>query len=372
MTKPGGWISGSDVMQKHGVLAVEIGRACYDGKLRAYTETGTQVLEETRLAHIPKYPPVGVNPFDHIQYTHSPEWEWGNQLKAEDFNEAALDFVRNARAGVYGKEIKHLYEGAMEPAVLLLMRTAYNYCSNEIKPPVATHCFRIDDYASWLNNNPNYAPLSATSPERSRAYARYGKPRVTRDEAFPLYEGTIKKLLFQRSEVDAWLQLLTAEQEALPLPSPLQAAHPPTDSPDEPANPSSVGQEAPSTPPQPQPPETPVQTQAEAAPPSTGSSAEPASPSSAGQKTIVVPRALWEGKHPSRIRDDMRKAGYNDFVIAYVLYEWLGERNNQLIGRILFVPRNPDHPERGSSDDALRMRSQKLRQLAKKFTIVPD
>jgi len=71
-------------MQEHGVLATEIGQACYDGELHAYAETGQPVLEDTKLPRIPKYPPVGVNPFDHIQYTHIPKWDWSEQVAADN------------------------------------------------------------------------------------------------------------------------------------------------------------------------------------------------------------------------------------------------------------------------------------------------
>jgi len=87
---------------------------------------------------------------------------------------------------------------------------------------------------------------------------------------------------------------------------------------------------------------------------------------------ICVPRGLWEGKAPATIRDGMRKAGYDDCVIAHVLYEWREEKNNKRIGELLFKPKNPDYPGRGRSDDALRDRSKKLRKEATAFTITTD
>lgn len=98
---------------------------------------------------------------------------------------------------------------------------------------------------------------------------------------------------------------------------------------------------------------------------------EPAISTSAGQKDIIVPLELCKkGRHPPAIRDGMRKAGYDDFVIAHVIYEWCEQRNDLFIGNLLFVPRNPDHPERGKSEDALRERSKKLRQKAMKYKII--
>ena len=78
-----GWISGEKIMERYGKLAVEIGQACYDGILHPFTETLIPVVEESKLGHIPKYPPAGVNPRNHILYTHSPNWDWTEQLKLD-------------------------------------------------------------------------------------------------------------------------------------------------------------------------------------------------------------------------------------------------------------------------------------------------
>ena len=88
------------------------------------------------------------------------------------------------------------------------------------------------------------------------------------------------------------------------------------------------------------------------------------------QHGIHVPRTLWEGKRPSVVRDRMREAGYDDFVIAYALYTWC-EQNDQSIGRLLPTPREVDS-DRGNSDSACRRRSQTLREKASPFNILTD
>ncbi|MDR3043624.1 MAG: hypothetical protein LBU75_05090 [Desulfovibrio sp.] len=50
---------------------------------------------------------------------------------------------------------------------------------------------------------------------------------------------------------------------------------------------------------------------------------------------INVPRALWEGKSPAAIRDAMKKAEFDESVIAYVLFEWHGLTNKTRLGRLL-------------------------------------
>jgi hypothetical protein len=87
---------------------------------------------------------------------------------------------------------------------------------------------------------------------------------------------------------------------------------------------------------------------------------------------IQVSRTLWEGKTPPTVREAMRRAGFDDWVIAYVLYEWCGLKNDKAIGTLLFVSRNPADPERGTSEAALRRRSQALRKEASTFTITTD
>jgi hypothetical protein len=52
--------------------------------------------------------------------------------------------------------------------------------------------------------------------------------------------------------------------------------------------------------------------------------------------SIVVPRALWEGKSPKAARDSMKQQGFTDpRVIAYVLYNWCGLKNKTQLGKLL-------------------------------------
>ena len=300
------------------MLAIEIGQACYAGELHAYTEIGTQVLEKTKLAHVPVYLPAGANQLDHIQYTHSPEWNW----PGTEVNRSRLYYLLAVEGGALGETTRRISEESRERNTRLGLvsiedkdrdayrkRASFDILPIGIDQPSAPFCFRLEDFIAWLNNSIDEARARfADWPERFMRCARGGQ-LATRDEFFFQYEGVIKKLLFQRNEVDTWLRLPSA--------------------PAEPTGPSPV----------------------------------------AGQEGIFVRRDLWYGRHPSSTRDAMREAGHGDFVIAHVIYEWHKERNDLLIGRLLFVPRNPDHPERGASDDALRERSKKLRQEAAKHTI---
>lgn len=57
---------------------------------------------------------------------------------------------------------------------------------------------------------------------------------------------------------------------------------------------------------------------------------------------IYVPEEYWKNKSPSGSRDALRSAGYPEFVIAYVLYEWIGPKNKTQIGCLLGDNENKD------------------------------
>ena len=86
----GAWITGAEIMQEHGARAFEIGQACYDGTLQAFTEAGTPILEETKIAKIPKFPPPTADPLEHIQYSCCPSWDWIAQIRNPYKNERVL------------------------------------------------------------------------------------------------------------------------------------------------------------------------------------------------------------------------------------------------------------------------------------------
>jgi len=228
MKMPGGWITGADVMQEHGVLAIEIGQACYDGKLHAYTETGTAVLEKTKLAHVPIYLPAGADQLDHIQYTHSPEWDW----PGTEVNRARLYYLLAVEGGALGEATRRISEEARERYERLGLvsiedkdrdayrkRASFDILPVGIDQPSAPFCFRFEDFIAWLNNSIDEARARfADWPERFMRRASGGQ-LATGDEFFFQYESIMKILLFQRSEVDAWLQLPPAGQEGAPLSS---------------------------------------------------------------------------------------------------------------------------------------------------------
>ena len=82
--KPEEWISGKEIMAVYGKAATEIGQECYDGVLHAYiADVLMPVLEKSKIARIPTHPPVGVDPYDHIQYTATPSWDWSPYVKID-------------------------------------------------------------------------------------------------------------------------------------------------------------------------------------------------------------------------------------------------------------------------------------------------
>ncbi len=60
-------------------------------------------------------------------------------------------------------------------------------------------------------------------------------------------------------------------------------------------------------------------------------------PQNPSPSVILVPRALWEGKSPKSVRDNMRQPDkdFPDHVIAYVLYHWCDLKNRTEIGTLL-------------------------------------
>ena len=53
------------------------------------------------------------------------------------------------------------------------------------------------------------------------------------------------------------------------------------------------------------------------------------------ENAISVPAEYWQNKSHPATRDALREAGFPDFVIAYVLYEWIGPKNKTHIGSLL-------------------------------------
>ena len=58
-------------------------------------------------------------------------------------------------------------------------------------------------------------------------------------------------------------------------------------------------------------------------------------PSKPEPSPITVPAKLWQGKTPPAVRDAMRHEGYDDSVIAYVLFNWCKLKNKTQIGKLL-------------------------------------
>jgi len=58
--------------------------------------------------------------------------------------------------------------------------------------------------------------------------------------------------------------------------------------------------------------------------------------------SIVVTRALWEGKTHSAVIAAMRQDNFPDAIIAYVLHNWCGLKNKTRVGRLLGPPDQDD------------------------------
>jgi len=88
-------------------------------------------------------------------------------------------------------------------------------------------------------------------------------------------------------------------------------------------------------------------------------------PGAPSASSIVVPRALWEGKSPEAVRDGMREKNFDDPIIAYVLSAWR-KRSKTQIGRLLGPRGDNEH------DSTSRARTSNLLDEAAAFTIITD
>jgi hypothetical protein len=78
--------------------------------------------------------------------------------------------------------------------------------------------------------------------------------------------------------------------------------------------------------------------------------------------SIIVPRDLWEGKTPKTLRAGMMEKGYDNAVIAHVLFYWCQLNNKKQIGKLL-----GDDPDQ---DDSTHLRrTNKLLKKAEALTI---
>lgn len=241
----GKWITGKEIMENYGKAAVEIGQACYDGILKAFTaDVLTPVLEESKLGHIPKYPPVGVNPCDHIQYTATPNWDWSGHvrfdrqklreeyayLRAEyddisrnsspdecpEFDDFILMAVLRSESittkklrsagiipldldldklnpnAVYSAHLRRFEtngdKSIIVPMVaLLFMQTQFDYYA-DVSGEIKTFCFLFPTFKEWRYSQPGNN--SSSLPE---------------SEIISIYKETLGKLWFERDQVLKWL-----------------------------------------------------------------------------------------------------------------------------------------------------------------------
>jgi len=220
----GEWITGKEIMDEHGKAAIQIGRACYDGVLQAYTaDILTPVLEESKLVHYPSYPPPGVNPYDHPQYTATPSWDWSGYMEttgkgihtrfSKGLNpEAVARVLREndipglrieASIGIAPEE-----NSVVQRHTLRLMEKGYFY-SADFPCDVKVFCFLYSDFSKWHRERVGYKPDTYTIIS------------VASDsEIIKAYKQTIGDLLFKRNEVEAWLNIEASTIPADPITTP--------------------------------------------------------------------------------------------------------------------------------------------------------
>lgn len=220
----GDWITGEELMQEYGLAAAEIGKACYDGTIHAFTaDTLIPVIEESKIAHIPKYPPVGVNPKDHVQYTYAPRWNWDEYLRPspEDIPEDTpqMEFLSWDKLGQEGSEKEKnkdasvwidtskinsdAYKAAFElltrlknntfniqSAALSLMETSFYYCDNTIDGDRKTLCFLFNMYRNWIHI--------------LEGKTKGTKLELSEGELTRRYKQDLAGCWYKRSEVDEW------------------------------------------------------------------------------------------------------------------------------------------------------------------------
>lgn len=77
----GDWITGEEVEQNFNVIPLEIGKACFDGRITAYLLKGWgPIYERSKLPRVPKYPPTGIDRKNYTQSGESVKWDWDTQL----------------------------------------------------------------------------------------------------------------------------------------------------------------------------------------------------------------------------------------------------------------------------------------------------
>lgn len=68
-------------MDNFGITAIQLGRACYEGRIEAYLpDVELPVYEFSKLPRIPKYPPAGIDPMDHVKSGETVKWNWEDIL----------------------------------------------------------------------------------------------------------------------------------------------------------------------------------------------------------------------------------------------------------------------------------------------------
>ncbi|MCL1927056.1 MAG: hypothetical protein FWF95_08035, partial [Syntrophorhabdaceae bacterium] len=207
--KPGGWITGKEVMEEYGVRAFDIGEACFKGELKAFTEAGELLIEETKIPKIPKYLPVGVNPLEHIQHGIAVKWDWSECL-VDSINEEAMTIAISKVVA----DGKHYSINVARSHAITLMENIWTPVKNPALCSWRPFPFCVQDYIEGLNNYSGYMLSHFDSPE-FRDHAICGEPIATIDKDFYLYKERMETLLFKREEAEGYFVILSSEQSSI-------------------------------------------------------------------------------------------------------------------------------------------------------------
>jgi len=207
--KPGGWITGKEVAEKYGVRAVDIGQACYEGKLQAFTEDGELIVEETKVIKVPMFPPDGVIPIDYARFENRPFWNWRNKKVV---NQDALRRASHTLSLCFFRErgIRDTEEYARRHMEASFW---YLFIDNEQRGLMRVFPFRFHDYIECSSDDSEEYKIFTSDTDKDRAYSRDVYALSEAREVLPKYKAHIEAFTFRYSDVAAWQGLSSPETE---------------------------------------------------------------------------------------------------------------------------------------------------------------
>jgi hypothetical protein len=207
MAKP--WIIGKEIMDVHGIAAVDLGQACFDGKLTAcLPHSLKEVYELSKVPRIPQYPPIGVNPLEHIKTGENVEWDWlslaeslENPAKQERLEESIQRRFSELTSALAGGRALILHEWAeIHHNVKVAMR--YAYC--------------IDDKGEMIDGIQIQDRLFFFDYDMYKRNRERAAERILGDKEVSLeYKAELSQFWFMRAAFEAWRGIDPAKKDAL-------------------------------------------------------------------------------------------------------------------------------------------------------------